>query len=47
MIDSFLKKQAYFTGIHPKVFLRSLRRLPIYVQHWRAYRKRMCCRLFR
>jgi hypothetical protein len=36
----FLKKQSYFTGFHPRVLLRSLRGLPIFLRDLLQYRKR-------
>lgn len=39
MIDSFWKKQPYFTGFEPRTFIRSFQNLPIYWKDWRSYQK--------
>lgn len=38
-LQSFLEKQAYVTGFQPRVLVRSLRSIPIYLRDVRAYRK--------
>ena len=39
MIKSFLKKQGYVTGFHPRVLQRSLQGLPSFIAGWLRYKK--------
>jgi hypothetical protein len=39
VIDSFWKKQPYFTGFEPRTFIRSLQNLPVYWKDWRRYQR--------
>src|SRR5437868_1287255 len=39
VIKSFLKKQGYVTGFHPRVLQRSLQGLPSFIAGWLRYKK--------